>query len=192
MFSKFIFTHFGAMLSFIQKLVICVVEQEVRNRELIFQLDWTNFLLSGVFKRCLYGQRKCVMQKVFLFTPWKTPENSNIFVLFQEVQEFFIRKKQFKQNLLTLYLAIQHCNASWIVAFVTYFIIFLSRTNPSGHCKPVKNLHFCEAWDEETNRIMSVNIIKREKFFFFKNHIEKKTRKLTHELFSFFKKALYE
>ena len=40
--------------------------------------------------------------------------------------------------------------------------------------------------------MMSVNKIKREKYFFFKNHAEKKTRKLTQELFSFFKKALYE
>ena len=131
-------------------------------------------------------------RKCFCLPPGKHQKILIFLCCFQEVQEFFLRKKQFKQNLLTLYLAIQHCNASWIVAFVTYFIIFLSRTNPSGHCKPVKNLHFCEAWDEETNRIMSVNIIKREKFFFFKNHIEKKTRKLTHELFSFFKKALYE
>ena len=46
------------------------------------------------------------MQKVFLFTPWKTSENSKIFVMFLEGIGIFHSEKIVQVELLTLYLAI--------------------------------------------------------------------------------------
>ena len=118
----------------------------IRNRKLIFQLDSTNFLLNVIFKCCLQGQRKCFMQKVFLFTPWKTSENSKIFVMFLEGIGIFHSEKIVQVELLTLYLAIQHCNLSWIVAFVIFLSFFCQGQMRKNTVNLLKICIFVKHW----------------------------------------------